>query len=293
MMMPILVLVYLLAIWIGPMLAVFTAILSLWVVSSFRKHTRLSLRRSLDGVFMAMKAMSPLTAICAGAGILIGVLSMTGLGMRMAFIIELLSYGNLFLALMLTMIACIILGMGLPTVAAYVVVAVIVPPTLCKMGIGELEAHMFIFYFAILSAITPPVATGAYTAGGIALCNPMDVAFRAVKLGTVAFLLPYAFVYESSLLFQGNYWLILLNISFVACGILAWAGAMEQYYFGEISVFSRVALGISAILLIWPETWVSIVGLMIMASVTIMVIRQRTKDRYLAPSESPQRPNPS
>lgn len=281
MLVPMAVLVYLLAIWIGPMLAVFCSIASLWIVSSIRKHTRLNPSRFINGIYMGMRAMAPLTAICAGAGILIGVLSMTGLGMRMAFLIELLSHGHLLAALLLTMVACIVLGMGLPTVAAYVVVAVIVPPTLRNMGVGDLAAHMFIFYFAILAAITPPVATGAYTAAGIAGCNPMGVAAKAVKLGTVAFLLPYAFVYEPSLLLQGEPWRIALHVFFTACGILAWAGAMEQYYFREISFIFRTVLGASAIMLIWPEVWISIVGLAIMLFMTALTVRSNRKEKQL------------
>ncbi|MBW2146662.1 MAG: TRAP transporter permease [Deltaproteobacteria bacterium] len=268
MLIPIVILVILLAKWIGPMLAVFYAITSLWIVSSIRRHTRMTIRSFVEGVLQGMQAMAPLTAICAGAGIIIGVLSMTGLGMRMAFIIELLSHGHLLIALILTMVACIILGMGLPTVAAYVVLAVIVPPTLTNMGIGRIEAHMFIFYFAILSAITPPVATGAYTAAGIAQCDPMATGFCAMRLGLVAFLLPYAFVYRPGLLLHGIPWEIVRAVIFTSIGILAWAAATGKYLFREISFPVQIILGLSGIMLIIPEYWTSIMGL----GITLFII---------------------
>jgi len=162
-------------------------------------------------------------------------------------------------------------------VAAYVVLAVIVPSTLTNMGIGRLEAHMFIFYFAILSAITPPVATGAYTAAGIARCDPMATGFCAMRLGLVAFLLPYAFTYRPGLLLHGIPWEIARAIAFTTLGIVAWAAATEKYLFREISFTAQLLLGLSGIMLIVPEYWTSILGLLVTLLTFIILYLQHKK----------------
>lgn len=264
---PIAVLVYLLSLWMDPMFAVFLAIVSLIIVSWFRKETRIGPAKFVDGVVRGVNAMAPLTAICAAAGIIIGILSMTGLGMRIAFLIEHFSHGYLLIALILTAFACIILGMGLPTVAAYVVLATIVPPALKKMGVDPLQAHMFIFYFAILSAITPPVCTGAYCAAGIADADPLKTGIRSVQLGTVAFILPFVFVYDYSILAHGSIIEIASAVFFSAIGIVFWAGTIEGYFFtGKIGAGARIMIGIVAIMLVIPITYTRILGLLLGAA---------------------------
>jgi TRAP transporter 4TM/12TM fusion protein len=269
---PIAVLVFLLSRWMDPMFAVFLTIVSLVIVSWFRGHTRIEHKRALEGIRRGVAAMAPITAICAAAGVIIGIMSMTGLGMRIAFLIEMLSYGHILPALILTAIACIILGMGLPTVAAYVVLAVIVPPALRKMGVEPLQAHLFIFYFAILSAITPPVCTGAYTAAGIANSNPIKTGIQSIKLGFVAFLLPFVFVYDSGILLLSSPVHSALAIFFTATGIISWAGAVEGYFFtGPISKWERVLYGIFAVLQITPgivSRMIGLVGVLALIAVT-------------------------
>ena len=134
-----------------------------------------------------MRGMLTLTPICAGAGIIIGVMTATGLNLKITYLIEGVSQGNLFVTLLMTMVACIVLGMGLPTVAAYVVLATLIPTTLTNLGVPAVAAHLFLFYFAILSAITPPVSTGAYVAAGIAGTDPIRTGFKAIELGLISF----------------------------------------------------------------------------------------------------------
>ncbi len=286
---PIVVLVYLLSRWMDPMFAVFLTIVSLILVSWFRKPTRIGPRQFIDGIVHGVNSMAPLTAICAAAGIIIGILSMTGLGMRIAFLIELLSHGYLIIALILTAIACIILGMGLPTVAAYVVLAVIVPPALKKMGVELLPAHLFIFYFAILSAITPPVATGAYTAAGIAKSDPLKTGFKAMKLGLVAFLLPFVFVYDKGILLHGSIANIIMAIFFTGTGIFCWAGAVEGYFLvGRLNILLRIAFGISAILQIIPLFYTRIIGLVgaVLLVLVAFIKRDSAKEQAYAADSS-------
>jgi TRAP-type uncharacterized transport system fused permease subunit len=164
---------------------------------------------------------------------------------------------------MLTMIACIILGMGLPTVAAYIVLATLVPASLISLGVPAVAAHLFIFYFAILSAITPPVCTGAYVAAGIAKADPVQTGFVAMRLGLVVFLLPFAFLYDPSLLMIGSAPDIVLHIATCAIGIVYWAFGLEGWFRGPLPALPRAALLLAGAMLIWPSVWISLAGLAI------------------------------
>ncbi|MDY0222484.1 MAG: TRAP transporter permease [Desulfobacterium sp.] len=269
---PIIVLVYLLSRWMDPMFAVFLSIVSLLIVSWFTKRTRIDFSRFMEGVVKGVNAMAPLTAICAAAGILVGILSMTGLGMRIAFLIEMFSYGHLLLTLILTASACIVLGMGLPTVAAYVVLATIVPPVLKKFGVDILPAHMFIFYFAIISAFTPPVCTGAYCAAGIADSDPLKTGFTAVRLGLVAFILPFVFIYDPAILMMGSFYKTSIVFLFTTIGILFWAGALEGHFFwGKLNGVQRTLIGVSALMLMFPKNYIRLLGLLITGIVCLMM----------------------
>jgi len=263
MLIPIAVLVVLLARGWGIMYVAFFAVLSALVVAMLRRETRLDIRRFYGALFEAMEAMCPLVAICAGAGILIGVLTATGLSLKLTYLIEYAAGGSLFLTLVLTMIACIVLGMGLPTVAAYIVLATLVPASLINLGVPPVAAHMFIFYFAILSAITPPVCTGAYVAAGIAKADPVQTGFIAMRLGLVVFLLPFAFVYDPALLLMGGAGAILLHIATCGIGIILWAFGLEGWFRGPLGPFPRALLLVAGAMLIWPSLWVSLVGLAI------------------------------
>jgi TRAP transporter 4TM/12TM fusion protein len=261
MMIPIVLLVVLLAQRLGIMYVAFFAVISAIALAMLRPATRLDARRFYGALHEAMESMCPLVAICAGAGILIGVLTATGLSLKLTYLIESVAGGSLFLTLVLTMVACIILGMGLPTVAAYVVLATLVPASLIALGVSAVAAHLFIFYFAILSAITPPVCTGAYVAAGIAKADPVETGWFAMRLGIVVFLLPFAFVYEPALLLNGHPSEIVLHIATCVIGIAYWAWGLEGWFRGPLSLWPRALLLAGGAMLIWPSLWVSLAGL--------------------------------
>ncbi len=275
MMLPIIVLVVLLTQQYGIMYVAFFSVLTAMIVCQFRKETRLDFAGYYAAFHDAMAGMVPLVAICAGAGILIGVLSATGLNLKITYLIEYVAQGNLFVTLVMTMIACIILGMGLPTVAAYVVLATLVPASMIKLGVPPIAAHMFIFYFAILSAITPPVCTGAYVAAGIAKADPVETGFVAMRLGIIVFLLPFAFVYDPSLLLLGdNMGESIIHIAACTVGILFWAYGLEGYFQKPLGVVSRVLLMVSGIMLIWPDIWLSLAGLVTGSLVLLSLLKE-------------------
>ncbi len=194
-----------------------------------------------------------IASICACAQIIIAILSYTGLGVKVSTFILDLSGGSLFLALVLTMATCIILGMEVPTTAAYIMAAVVAAPVLVRLGIHPLAAHLFVFYFAILSAITPPVCGAVYIASGMAGADWVETTRYSLRLSYAAFLMPFVFVYDPSLLLVGDSWL-----DTAACAlrtgmsmILLSAGLIGQLR-GAIKPLGRVLLIVIGVLWIVP-----------------------------------------
>lgn len=265
MLLPIVVLVVLMSQRLSLMYAAFFSVIAAMILALLNRETRPSLRGYYHAFEHTMKAMAPLTAICAGAGILIGVLTSTGLNLKITYLIEFVAQGSLFITLLMTMGACIVLGMGLPTVAAYVVLATLVPSALINLGVPPVAAHLFIFYFAILSAITPPVCTGAYVAAGIAGANPLKTGLVAIKLGIVVFFIPYAFVYNPSLLMIGTPGEIVVHVITAVLGLTLWAFGLEGHLKRPLPILTRGLFVVAGVLLIWPVPWVSFTGFAIAA----------------------------
>jgi len=173
-------------------------------VALFRKNTRYGIKKFFDIIADGARSSISVVSACACAGLITGVLTMTGLGNKMATLILTLAAGRLIVALILTMIVCIILGMGLPTTASYIIGSSVTVVSLVNLGLSPLVANMFVFYFACISAITPPVAIAAYAAAGIADCNPSKAGYKAWWLGLAAFIVPYMFVYSPELLLESD-----------------------------------------------------------------------------------------
>ena len=186
-------------------------------------------------------------------GFIIGTCGLTGLGMRLADSIVTLGQGHLFLTLLFTMVACIILGMGLPTTACYIVAATIAAPALLKLGVPELPAHFFVFYLANLSNITPPVALAAFTGAAIAEANPNKVGWTAFKLGIAGFIVSFTFVYSPEFLLQdglnlGVIWAIITAI----IGVTSLSAGLESYWLTHCRLWERLAFMAGGILLFIP-----------------------------------------
>lgn len=203
------------------------------------------------------------TAIC---GIIISMLTLTGLGVKFSNLLISLGSNNLLLSLMLAMVVCIILGMGLPTAAAYVIASSTIAGALIKMGLAPISAHMFLFYFSSIACITPPVALASYAAAGLCGAPPMKVSWEAVKIGIVAFLVPYAFIYNTSILifdFSTPYMVLDTIVTFVCCIIdaLPIAYAVQGFHYRKLKVYERVLFFAIAVGLIWPGVVVPLVSL--------------------------------
>ena len=202
------------------MLSSFWAVVASMIVSYFSRGSAQTPRRMVETAVTAAYAVIPVALACAAAGCIIGIITLTGVGLKFSTLVVLLSGGQLPLALMLTMLTCLILGMGLPTAAAYILVATLVAPALVDLGVGLLAAHLFVLYSAMLSSITPPVALAAYAAASISQGNPLKIAVLACQFGMGAFAVPYFFVYDPALLGIDVTW-VQLVVSFIFNDILS------------------------------------------------------------------------
>lgn len=203
---PVAVLVYLLTYaHVTESRAAFWAVVSVPLVSFLRKSTRMSFKRLVRALERGALGFLPIAGIVVSCNILVGMITLTGLGLQISSILIELSGQSLFVLLLLTMVASLILGLGLPIIVSYLVLAVLVAPALTNMGVMPLAAHLFIFFFALVSDLTPPVAPGAFVAAGIAGAEVMRTAWLACRLGLVVYILPYMFVYNPGLLLYGDH----------------------------------------------------------------------------------------
>ena len=264
---PLFLLIALLIMQYSPSRAALLSLIALLIVSCFRKETRMTPRKFIDAMVNAATDMAPITIVCAVAGIIIGVLGRTGLGTKIANVIITVSGGNLMTILVLTMIASIIMGMGMPTVACYILLALSVAPAIANTGVPKLAAHMFVFYFGIISAITPPVAIASYTAAGIAKADLNKLSLWAIKLGLPAFIFPYMFIYGPELLFLPGENHVVRVIVGALIGTVCLAISLSGYLLDYLNAVQRVLLFSAGLLMISTTLFTDIVGILIMTAI--------------------------
>lgn len=247
-----------------------------FAVSLIRKETRPSLIGLLKIFEQGARVALPVIAAVASAGIIAGVVGMTGLGSKFAAGIISLADGVLILALLFTMLACIVLGMGLPTTANYVVTATIAAPALInEFGLAPMAVHLFVFYFGIVADITPPVCLAAFAGAGIAGANPMKTGFTAVKLAIGAFIIPYAFIFNPMLVMvdvtvPG----LLATVLFALLGIMGVSSAIIGYLVRDSLPWERLVLLAAGLAMVVPELVTSGIGLLAMAAVAWLQSRR-------------------
>jgi TRAP transporter 4TM/12TM fusion protein len=201
-------------------------------------------------------------AVCACAGIIVGVISLTGVGARFSSLLLGLAASSQLLALFFAMCIAILLGMGMPTTAAYAVAASVVAPGLVNLGISPLTAHFFVFYYAVLSAITPPVALASYAAAGISGANPMQTSVVSFKIGIAAFIVPFMFFYNSALLMDGTVTEILRASITATVGVALLSSAVQGWFFGgRAAWFIRLAVLIAALFMIEGGLMTDLIGI--------------------------------
>ena len=268
---PLIILVYMMMSGYTASRSALVAILASIVVSMFRKETRMSLPIFLDALEAGARNIIGVAVACSVAGCIVGIVTLTGIGLKLAGGLLALSGGNILLALFFTMIASIILGMGVPTTANYVIMATITAPVVLRLGIDLLPAHMFVFYFGIVADITPPVALAAYAGSAIARSNPLQTGVQATKLAIAAFIIPYVFALNPSLLVVGSTPLetiIVLLTAFV--GMFGVAIAVEGYMFAKINPILRIIALTGGLMLIVPGIATDIGGVALVGFVLVL-----------------------
>ncbi len=239
------------------------------VVVSWLTPAAMGPRKIMQALEMGGRMVIPLVAVCACAGIIVGVISLTGVGTRFSSMLLGVADTSMLLAMFFAMCLSIMLGMGMPTTAAYAVAASVVAPGLQQLGVQPLIAHFFVFYYAVLSAITPPVALAAYAAGGIAGSDPLRTAVTAFKIGLAAFIVPFMFFYSPAMLGEGT-WLEIARVAATASfGIFLLAAAVQGWLLGHVALPLRAILLAGAIAMIYGGIYSDLAGIAAGAALTL------------------------
>ena len=281
MLLPLFVIIGTVMIGFTPQRAALFGILSAFAVSYVRKESRMNFREVVNVLEHGARVALPVISAVATAGIIAGVVSITGLGAKFAAGIIALSNGHLILALFFTMIACIVLGMGLPTTANYVVTATIAAPALInEFMVAPLAAHMFVFYFGIVADITPPVCLAAYAGAGIAKGNPFKTGVTAVKLAIAAFIIPYVFIYNPILvLVDVTPLALLLAISTAILGMVGVSSSVIGYFIRNSRIWERIVLFGAGLMLIVPELLTSGIGFVLLIAIWYLQSKRPGEDK--------------
>ncbi len=234
------------------MLAAFWAIISLVILSFVNENTRMSAVDLFAALESGVRSTVPVTVACGCAGIIIGSIFASGLGLKFTNGIIDLSGGNLMILLALTGLAAILLGMGITTTAVYITVAALIVPSLIEIGVTPMAAHMFAFYYGVVSTITPPVALASFAGAAIAGSPPMATAVESARIGIAKYLVPFIFVYNPSLLFEGPVWLTVYSTGAALAGVWGLSLALEGWYRGRLDTVQRIGVGIAALAMMYP-----------------------------------------
>ena len=272
---PLVVIVYLLVSGYTPMRAALVAIFLSILCAMLRKSTRMKPIEIVYGLERGAKGVLGVLVACASAGIIIGVVTKTGVGLRLASGLIDLAGGMLLPAMFFTMITAIVLGMGVPTTANYVITSTIAAPALEQMGVPVLAAHMFVFYFGIIADVTPPVALAAYAGAGISGGNALKTGVHASKLAIAAFIIPYVFVLSPVLLMVDATPLALVSVTLTALlGMIAISSALCGFLADHCRPYERILLIIAGLLMIKPGGITDLVGLVLFVVILVMQYRR-------------------
>ena len=275
---PVIVIIATLLMKYTPLRAGFIGVISVIIVSSLKKNTRMSFASILKALEEGARGALGVAMACALVGFIVGTSSLTSLGLTISNNVIELAGGNLLLTLIMSMCACIILGMGLPTTANYIVCSTIIAPALVGMSVLPLSAHLFVFYFGIMADITPPVCLAAFTGAGIAGASPSKTGFTATRIAIASFMLPYCFVYNPMLLLQKIiYWELAILVVSAFLGVMMLAGALEGWLFRDLRIRERIVVGIAAITAIHYDIMASVCSIIVLLVLSIFFYK--TKDK--------------
>ncbi|MFY9415595.1 MAG: TRAP transporter permease [bacterium] len=272
---PIVGIVYFLVAGYTPMKAAFYGILLCILASMVLKETRMSLWDIIKTLETGARSALPVVAACASAGIIVGIVTLTGLGVKLAGGIVKLAGGNIYLTMVFTMLTSLVLGMGVPTTANYIIQATVSAPALISLGVPPIAAHLFVFYFGIVADITPPVALAAFAGSGIAGSNPIRTGFEAFKLGFAAYLVPYIFVLSPVLVLVDVTPLGIIRALLTAIiGMLGIGGASTGFFVTHGKAWERLLLFIGGVLMVDPGGYTDLIGFALLALIWLVQKRR-------------------
>jgi TRAP transporter 4TM/12TM fusion protein len=248
------------------------------ISSSLSKKTRMTFGGFVEALKKSAHNAVSVTVACAVCGIVTGVITLTGLGLKLSDLILQVSGGKLLPTLLLTMIASIILGMGLPTTAKYIVLSSVAAPALTQLGVPLIAAHLFILYFGVIAEVTPPVALTSYAGAAIARASGFETALQGLKISISAFFIPFMFVYYPALLFENVTAVgMLAGLISSLIGVVCLATSSIGYLFGRLVIWQRLTLFAGVILVIMTSLKTDIAGLVIISSIIAVQLKRRKK----------------
>ena len=284
---PVIILVVLLVRGYTPTYAACIGIGSIIVVSWFKKDTRMGIKDTLDALYMGAKNTISTAAILICVGIIIGVVAITGVAITFSGVVMELSHGILFFAIILVMLASLVLGMGLPVTASYIMLAVLAGPALVQMGVSLLAAHMIIFWYSQDANVTPPVCLAAFSAAGVAGSKPMRTGFASWKLAKGLYIIPFLFAY-TPILFEGPVIEVIITAFSALIGLFGFTVCWEGYLLRKINIGERAIVVLATVFLFWPDNLIKALGFIILASMYIFqrVSLKRQAQEMPAPGPS-------
>lgn len=260
---PLLFLIYML--FFSGRTILFSALLTILVtivVAELRPATRMSVKDIIEALANGAKTAISVAVACAAVGIIVGVVTMTGFGVKLANAIVAFGAGSILLSLVLTMVASIILGMGLPSIPTYIITATMAAPALGQLGVPPLVAHMFVFYFGLFANITPPVALASFAAAGLSGADPMRTGFQSMKLALAGYVIPFIFVFNPVLLLQDVNWLEGMKVTATAvAGVLLLAIAVEGFFMEKVPLLMRAVFLGAGLSMMSPEPITDLIGI--------------------------------
>ena len=280
---PLAILILFIGLGYTPNMAGFAGIVTVVAASQFKREKRMTLRDIFDAMVLGGRYTLTIGCIVPSIGIMLAIVGLTGLGLKLSFILTMISGGQIFFAIFLVALISLILGTGLPAGPTYVITAIMCAPAMLELGIPIFIAHMILIWYSIDSDVSPPIAVCAMAAAGIAHADPMKSMFTAWKYSKGLYILPFLFYYRP-LLLNGPVLDVVITIASCTLGLVVAACFLERYLFRKTRVFEQILLGISALLLFWPPLLCNVAGLLVLA--TAVFIQKRTMPpRAFSPCE--------
>ena len=256
---PLGILIYVLIRNFSPMMAGFIAVVATFLTAMIRKRSRLGLRDTIDALALGGRNAITVSVACAAAGIIVGMVSLTGMGLKFSSMVVSISGGVPLIAIILIGLASLVLGMGLPVTASYIVLVILAGPALVEMGVALITAHMIVFWYSQDANVTPPVALASFAGAGIAGANPMRCAFSSWKIAKGLYIIPIIMAYQP-LLLDGPFWEVIRTIAFSSLGLIAFTSFLEAYLFHRTNVIEWFSIGAAAFLMLFPSLYTDMVG---------------------------------